>query len=105
MQSRLEPDFVEAVLDVVAAIPEGRAMSYGDVAAAIGSRAPEPSGQSWRTTAATCRGGASCARPGTPSPTTSARALEHYPRGGHASLWSADRTVFRVDLRVARYVP
>ena len=39
------PDFVEAVLEVVASIPEGKAMSYGDVAAAIGSRAPRGVGQ------------------------------------------------------------
>jgi len=36
---RLSPDdFVEAVLDVVASIPAGRVMSYGQVAATIGSR-------------------------------------------------------------------
>ena len=39
------PDFVEAVLEVVASIPEGMAMSYGDVAAAIGSRAARGVGQ------------------------------------------------------------
>ena len=43
---RLPPeDFVGAVLDVVARIPEGRAMAYGDVAAAIGSRAARGVGQ------------------------------------------------------------
>ena len=36
---RLAPnDFVDGVLDVVAAIPPGRVMSYGQVAATIGSR-------------------------------------------------------------------
>ncbi len=36
---RLSPDeFVEAVLDVVASIPSGRVMSYGQVAATFGSR-------------------------------------------------------------------
>ena len=38
------PEFAEAVLDVVAGIPEGLAMAYGDVAAAIGSRAPRAVG-------------------------------------------------------------
>ena len=38
------PEFAEAVLDVVAGIPEGMAMAYGDVAAAIGSRAPRAVG-------------------------------------------------------------
>ena len=31
------PDFVERVLDIVRKIPAGRVMSYGDVAAAVGS--------------------------------------------------------------------
>ncbi|MET4638745.1 MGMT family protein [Mycetocola sp. 2940] len=36
---RLSPDdFVDGVLDVVASIPRGRVMSYGQVAATIGSR-------------------------------------------------------------------
>ena len=36
---RLTPDdFVEAVLDVAASIPPGRVMSYGQVAATLGSR-------------------------------------------------------------------
>lgn len=37
--NRLSPDdFVDGVLDVVTAIPPGRVMSYGQVAATIGSR-------------------------------------------------------------------
>jgi alkylated DNA nucleotide flippase Atl1 len=37
--ARLAPDaFVDGVLDIVAAIPPGRVMSYGQVAATIGSR-------------------------------------------------------------------
>jgi alkylated DNA nucleotide flippase Atl1 len=35
---RRPDDFVEGVLDVVASIPPGRVMSYGQVAATIGSR-------------------------------------------------------------------
>ncbi|MBK0420084.1 MGMT family protein [Leucobacter sp. CSA1] len=38
------PEFVEEVLDVVSRIPEGRVMTYGDVARAIGSRAPRAVG-------------------------------------------------------------
>lgn len=36
---RVSDEFAGAVLEVVAAIPPGRVMSYGDVAAALGSRA------------------------------------------------------------------
>lgn len=39
------PEFVEAVLDVVARIPEGRVMTYGDVGWAIGSNAPRAVGR------------------------------------------------------------
>lgn len=38
-------DFVEKVLAVVEKIPSGRVMTYGDVAHAIGSRAPRKVGQ------------------------------------------------------------
>lgn len=44
---RLNPDseFVARVLDVVDAIPPGRVMTYGDVAAVLGSRAARAVGQ------------------------------------------------------------
>lgn len=39
------PEFVEAVLAVVERIPEGKVMTYGDVAWAIGSEAPRAVGR------------------------------------------------------------
>ena len=44
MKQRFSDEFAEAVLEVVAGIPAGSVMSYGDVAAAIGSRAPRAVG-------------------------------------------------------------
>lgn len=38
-------DFATAVLDVVASIPPGKVMTYGDVAAVVGSRAARAVGQ------------------------------------------------------------
>ena len=38
-------DFASAVLDVVARIPEGRVMTYGDIAWALGSNAPRAVGR------------------------------------------------------------
>ncbi len=73
-------DFVGAVLEVVASIPEGRAMSYGDVAAAIGSSGHPPQ----------CHEG---------------RALEFYRAEGTPLVWSRDGHVFRVDLARARHAP
>jgi alkylated DNA nucleotide flippase Atl1 len=100
-----DDDFVSRVLDVVAAIPEGRAMAYGDVAAAIGSRAPRGVGQVmayygsdvpwWRVVRAS----------GHPAIDHEARALEHYRAEGTPLLWSRDGSVFRVDLATARWTP
>jgi alkylated DNA nucleotide flippase Atl1 len=96
-------DFVSRVLDVVAAIPEGRVMSYGDVAAAIGSRAARGVGQVmayygsdvpwWRVVRAS----------GHPAVDHEARALEYYRAEGTPLKWSGD--VFRVDLERARFIP
>jgi alkylated DNA nucleotide flippase Atl1 len=98
-------DFVGAVLDVVASIPEGHAMSYGDVAAAIGSRAARGVGQVmayyggdvpwWRVVRAS----------GHPARDHEGRALEYYRAEGTPLLWSRDGAVFRVDLDTARWAP
>ena len=99
------PDFVEAVLEVVASIPEGKAMSYGDVASAIGSRAARGVGQVmayyggqvpwWRVVRAS----------GHPAVDHEARALEHFRAEETPLLWSRDGNSFRVDLAEARHVP
>ena len=44
MTQRFTDEFAEAVLGVVESIPAGSVMSYGDIAAAIGSRAPRAVG-------------------------------------------------------------
>jgi alkylated DNA nucleotide flippase Atl1 len=99
------PDFAERVLDVVAGIPEGLVMAYGDVAAAIGSRAPRAVGAVmayygsdvpwWRVVRAS----------GHPAEGHERRALEHYRAEGTPLRWTADRSGYRVDLRRARYIP
>src|ERR1700712_3694019 len=96
-------DFVSRVLEVVAAIPEGMVMSYGDVAAAIGSRAARGVGQVmayygsnvpwWRVVRAT----------GHPAVDHESRALEYYRAESTPLLWTRD--TFRVDLARARYLP
>jgi len=94
---------VSRVLEVVAAIPEGMVMSYGDVAAAIGSRAARGVGQVmayygsnvpwWRVVRAS----------GHPVADHEARALQYYRAEGTPLKWSG--TAFRVDLAAARYTP
>jgi len=98
-------DFVAAVLDVVASIPEGHVMSYGDVAAAIGSRAARGVGQVmayygsevpwWRVVRAS----------GHAPQCHEDRALEYYRAEGTPLLWSRDGTAFRIDLAKARHSP
>jgi alkylated DNA nucleotide flippase Atl1 len=92
------------VLEVVDQIPSGKVMSYGDVAAAIGSRAARGVGQVmayygsdvpwWRVVRAS----------GHPVRDHEARALEHYRAESTPLLWSTNK-VFRVDLRAARWTP
>lgn len=97
-----EPDFVTRVLDVVASIPAGRVMTYGDVAAALGSRAARAVGQVmahygsevpwWRVV----RSG------GHPAIGHEALALERFRDESTPLTWSGAET-FRVDLSRARY--
>jgi alkylated DNA nucleotide flippase Atl1 len=99
-----DQDFVSRVLAVVESIPPGAVMSYGDVAAAIGSRAARGVGQVmayygsdvpwWRVVKAS----------GHPATDHEQRALEYYRAESTPLAWSA-RGVFRVDLSAARHTP
>ena len=97
-------DFVSRVLEVVDAIPPGRVMTYGDVAAAVGSRSARGVGQVmayygsdvpwWRVVRAS----------GHPAVGHEARALEHYRvEGTPVSRTAAGN--WRVDLAKARHFP
>lgn len=103
--ARTGDDFVSRVLDVVAAIPPGRAMAYGDVAAAIGSRAPRGVGQVMARYGADAPWWRVVRASGHPAAGHEARALEHYRAEGTPLLWSRDRAVFRVELGTARWMP
>lgn len=95
-------DFVSRVLEVVESIPDGAAMTYGDVAASLGSRAARAVGTVmahygaevpwWRVVRAS----------GHPAVDHESRALEYYRAEGTPLLWSATG-VFRVDLARARH--
>ena len=92
------------MLAVVEAIPSGRVMTYGDVAAAIGSRAARAVGQAmayygsdlpwWRVIRAS----------GHPAVDHESLALEHFRAEGTPVKWSASGS-FRVDLATARWQP
>ncbi len=97
-------DFISRVLDVVSAIPPGHVMSYGDVAASLGSRAARAVGTVmahyggdlpwWRVVRAS----------GHPPIDHESRALEYYRAESTPLKWSRDG-VYRVDLAVARHTP
>lgn len=96
-------DFAEAVLEVVAAIPPGRVMTYGDVAAVLGSRAARAVGQVmsqhgsdvpwWRVIRASGHAAAG----------HESRAWEHFRAEGTPLLTTDDG--YRVDVHLARHVP
>jgi alkylated DNA nucleotide flippase Atl1 len=101
--SSSEPDFVARVLELVGEIPPGKVMPYGEVAAALGSRAPRAVGQImayygsevpwWRVVRAS----------GHPAVDHSTQALQHYRAEGTPLKWSGD--TYRVDLARARHRP
>lgn len=100
-----DAEFAERVLDVVAGIPEGRVMAYGEVAAAIGSRAPRAVGAVMAAYGADVPWWRVVRASGHPAVDHEARALEHYRAEATPLIWSADGSSFRVDVRVARHVP
>jgi alkylated DNA nucleotide flippase Atl1 len=96
-------DFVSRVLDVVASIPSGRVMTYGDVAGALGTRAARAVGTVmarygsdvpwWRVVRAS----------GHPAVGHEVRALEHFRAEGTPLITAP--AGLRVDLGHARYRP
>ncbi len=103
MRSAPAADFAEAVLDVVASIPPGTVMTYGDVAAILGSRAARAVGNVmswygsdvpwWRVIRAS----------GHAATGHEDRALEHFRAEGTPLITTDDG--YRVNLRLARHSP
>jgi alkylated DNA nucleotide flippase Atl1 len=97
--------FVTDVLDIVADIPPGRVMTYGDIAAALGSRGARVVGQVmsaygsevpwWRV----IRAG------GHPPLCHEDRALEHYREENTPVVHSGTTGAYRVDYAAARWSP
>lgn len=89
------------VLEIVESIPPGKVMPYGEVAAALGSRASRQVGQImayygsevpwWRVIRAS----------GHPALNHEAEALQHYRAEGTPLTWSGES--YRIDLTKARH--
>jgi alkylated DNA nucleotide flippase Atl1 len=94
-----DQDFVSRVLAVVESIPPARVMSYGDVAASIGSVGQVMACYGsdvawWRVIRAS----------GHPPIGLEAEALEHY-RVESTPLVRPASGAYRIDLRLARWMP
>lgn len=105
---RLDPGspFVAAVLDIVDSIPPGRVMTYGDVAATLGSRAARVVGQTMAQFGADAPWWRVIRAGGHPPVDHEERALEYY-RAEQTPLVSPLRpdAAYRVDLSLARWRP
>lgn len=110
--------FVEHVLEVVADIPPGFVMTYGDVAATLGSRGARVVGQIMARYGSDVPWWRVIRSSGHPPACHEGRALEHYReentplRGLGAVSGQADASArtgteltYRVDLRQARWSP
>ncbi|RMI36139.1 cysteine methyltransferase [Streptomyces triticirhizae] len=96
-------DHADAVLAVVERIPEGRVLTYGDIAGVVAEGGPRQVGTVlaryggavpwWRVVRAD----------GRPAPGHERRALEHYRAEGTPLRPGGDSGTIRVDLRRARW--
>jgi len=101
-------EFVELVLRVVESIPPGRVMTYGDVAAAIGSRAARAVGQVMARYGSTVPWWRVVRAGGHPPRCHEDRALEFYEEERTPLLGTALARAagdYRVDLAAARWTP
>jgi alkylated DNA nucleotide flippase Atl1 len=94
-------DFVDHVLEVVGAIPPGRVMTYGDVAATLGSRASRAVGQIMARHGADVPWWRVIRAGGYPPRGHEKRALPFYRAEGTPLKGSGD--TYRVDLTKARH--
>ncbi|WP_323374141.1 MGMT family protein [Microbacterium sp. STN6] len=101
----MNPDhpFVEQVLGVVEEIPAGRVMTYGGIAAVLGSRASRQVGQVMARYGSDVPWWRVIRSDGRPPECHEGRALEHYREEG-TPLRTADAG-YRIDLRVAAWSP
>lgn len=103
MSRRPPADFVEAVLDIVASIPPGSVMTYGDVAAVLGSRAARAVGNVMALYGSDVPWWRVIRSSGLPPIGHEEQALSHYE--AEATPLVTLREGYRVNLRMARYFP
>ena len=107
-----ELDFAGAVLLVVADIPRGRVMTYGDVAAELSSRGARAVGRVMATEGSSVPWWRVVRADGRPPAGHEREALEHYRAEGtplrassEARGVTGDELGYRLNLATARWVP
>ena len=101
--ARPSADFVEAVLEIVADIPSGSVMTYGDVAAVLGSRAARAVGNVMALYGSDVPWWRVIRSSGLPPIAHEDRALGHYRAEGTPLVTTRDG--YKVNLRMARHFP
>jgi alkylated DNA nucleotide flippase Atl1 len=102
---RLDDSFVERVLEVVESIPPAHVMTYGDIAATLGSRAARVVGQVMAYYGADVPWWRVIRAGGHPPSGHEQAALAHYKAESTPLLASDADAGYRVNLRVARWRP
>jgi alkylated DNA nucleotide flippase Atl1 len=97
-------DFGARVIEFVDTIPEGRVMTYGDVAATLGSKASRAVGQAMAYSGGTAPWWRVLRAGGLPPRGHEQQALEHYRAEGTPVRLSPGGG-YRVDLAAARWTP
>lgn len=98
-------DFAGAVLLVVAAIPPGRVMTYGDVAAELSSRGARAVGRVMATEGSSVPWWRVVRADGRPPAGHERDALEKYRAEGTPLRNASEHSSYRLDLAIARWVP
>ncbi|RJT86104.1 DNA-binding protein [Cryobacterium melibiosiphilum] len=97
--------FAEHVLAIVDSIPPGRVMTYGDIAAVLGSRAARTVGQVLAHSGGTVPWWRVVRHGGHPPPGLDERARAHYETEGTPLLDAPTDAAYRVDYAAARWSP
>jgi alkylated DNA nucleotide flippase Atl1 len=100
-----EISFAESVLDIVEQIPPGRVMTYGDIAAVLGSRGARVVGQVLAHSGSDAPWWRVIRAGGHPPVCHEHRALAHYLAEGTPLTLSGAKDAYRVDYASARWAP
>jgi alkylated DNA nucleotide flippase Atl1 len=104
-QSGTGHEFALDVLDLVDSIPPGLVLSYGDVAAMLGSRASRAVGTVLRQSGSGHPWWRVLRSGGHPPTGNEARARTHYVQEGTPLVSTSTSCGYRVDYAVARWIP